>query len=50
MTGYSLGVNGENQTKLKEKSWVRCSEEVVHCDKEVCHGKAIARRGEEEVE
>ena len=42
MTGYSLGVNGENQTKLKDKSQVRCSEEAL------CHSEVAARRSEEE--
>ena len=34
VTDYSSGVNGENQTKKKEKSRVRRSEEVLYYGEE----------------
>ena len=36
---YSSGVNGENQTKLNEKSRVRHVEDVVLHDEDVCHNE-----------
>ena len=50
MIGYSLCVNGENQTKLKEKSRVRHGEDVVLRGKDVCHNEAVVRQGEEKAD
>ena len=40
VTGYSLGVNGKNQVKLKEKSRVHHGEEDVLRGEDVFHDKA----------
>ena len=47
MTGYSLGVNGENQTKSKENSWVHHGEDVVCRDEDVVHHDEDIRHGED---
>ena len=39
MTGFSSGVSGENQTKLKENFWVRHGEDVVFRGEDVLHGE-----------
>ena len=46
MIGYSSGVNGENQTKLKENSQVRHGKIVVHCGEDVRHDEVSVRRDE----
>ena len=48
VTSYSLGVNGKNQAKKKEKPRVRHGEEVVRRGEDVRHGEPAVRHGEEE--
>ena len=43
MTSYSSSVNGENQTKLKDTSWVRFGEDIRL-------GEATIRLDEEEAD
>ena len=50
MTGYSSSINGENQTKLKEKSQVFHGKDVVFHGEDVFHGEAVVRRDEQEAD
>ena len=47
MAGYSLGVNGKKQVKLKGKSWDFHGKDDVHPDKDVRQGEDVVPRNEE---